>query len=142
MDITRDPVRKIPLPYAGDPWAQPGSQATIPASVPRLRVLGPMRWRVIPYDGVGQGALPIDGDGTLVDMTVVKIKTDRDGSETLSRTVTLFESGGEPVLVGEDITETDVSREEIVCLGFVSIVADTAAALWVFADSGVVPFGG
>lgn len=141
VDLKREPVRKIPLPYAGDPWAQPGSQAPIPSSVPRLVVTGPLRWRVIPYDGVGPSAAPVDGDASTVDMCVVKITTDRTGAETLSRTVTLFESGGELVRVGEDITETDVSNAEVVVLSFVSVVQDTAAALWVFADSGATTVG-
>ena len=143
MDLTRTPARIIPLPTAGDPWAQPGAQTDPPSNIIRLVADGgPMRWRVIGYDGTGPDAAPVDGDATTVDMTVVKIRTDRHGNTTLARTASLVETGGVELEVGKQISEDDVSQGEVVLLGLISATQDTAAALWIFVDSGASVPGG
>lgn len=142
MNLNTDPVRKISLAGfgGGDAWAQPGAQVAPPANVLRLVATGgDIRWRVIGYDGTGPESQPVDGDATTYDMTVVKIRTDLEGNVTLARTVTLVESEGALVPTGEQLTERDISPNEIFALGFVSTLADTATAVWVFIDAGAKP---
>lgn len=144
MDINRNPVRKIPLPFGGDPWAQPGAQVEIPDDVQRLVITqSPLRLRIVGYDGVGPTAAPIDATTATTDYTTVKLRADRRGNVTLAQTVTLVESGGSEVAVGsKQITEDDVTPNEIVCLGIPSVTAGDAAALWVFVDAGAKPRNG
>jgi hypothetical protein len=136
-----DPIRKIPLPFAGDSWAQPGAQAPPPADERRLRAMGPVRWRVIGYSGVGPGDTPVDGDASTYDMCLVKVRLDGAGVESLARTATLVETGGELAPTGKQITETDASAGEVFLFGVVSTTKDTAAALWIFDDSGAQVLG-
>lgn len=144
MDINRDPVRKIPLPFAGDPWAQAGAQAAIPDDVQRLVVTQqPLRVRVVGYDGTGPNAAPVDATSATADFTVVKLRPDKRGNVTLARTVSLVEATGGEVAVGaKQITEDDVTPNEIVCIGIPSATTGDSAALWVFVDSGCKYKGG
>ena len=133
-----DPIRKIALPFAGDPWAQPLAQVPVPESITRLRVTGPsIRWRTVAYDGDGPSAAPVNGDGTTVDMTTVKLRRDGQTNITLARTKTIVENGGVEAPVGAEITEDDVSIAQMVVPGFVSVTHDAAPFLWLFADAGV-----
>jgi len=136
VDLLRDPVRKVAFPIS-DAWAQPNTQVVIPSEVAILTCIGgPLRWRVVPYDGVGPGALPVNGDASTFDCTVVKIRQDRYGSTTLSRTATTVQTEGAQANVGEDQTEEDVSAGDQIVISFVTAAQDSAAALWVFVDSG------
>lgn len=140
MDIRVDPVRKIPLPFAGDAWAQPDAQVPIPdTDGPLIATGAEVRWRLMPYDGVGPSAQPVDGDASTVDVCIVKAKTDRHGNVSLARTITTVENEGAQVNVGKQHTERDVSPSEEIYLGVVTVTQDTAAALWVFLDAGAVP---
>jgi len=136
VDLLRDPVRRLAFPIA-DEWAQPNTQVEIPAEEIILTCTGgPLRWRVVPYDGVDQGSAPVNGDASTFDATIVKIRHDRQGNTTLSRTATTIDTEGAQANVGEDQTEEDVSAGDQVVISFVVAAQDSAAALWVFVDSG------
>lgn len=138
MDLSNEPVRKIALPFAGDPWAQSGAQIEVPDDVPRLRVnQSPIRWRVVPYNGTGPSAAPVDGDATTLDQTIVKLRGDERDNVTLARTTTVVELMGVEQLASKQYTERDVTPAEIVVIGVISVTQDTAAALWIFADAGL-----
>lgn len=142
MDLNRDPVRRITFPFTGDPWAQSGAQTEIgPSTATDPRAIltcdgGPIRFRVVGYDGVAPDAAPVDGDASTFDATVVKVRRTRRGTTTLSRTATTIDTEGQQAIVGEDQTEVDVSAGDQVIISLVSAAQDTAAALWIFVDSG------
>lgn len=131
-------VRKIPLPYAGDAWAQPGAQSAITASGSNVGVIctgRPLRFYCV---AVTNGA-PANGDASTVDTVAVKVTDDAYGNTVLRRCVTLREHEGAEVIVGEDITEEDVDEGDLVYLGFVSVTADAADAIWLYVSHGATP---
>ncbi len=131
-DILKDPVRKIALPFAGDPWAQPGAQVPIPDDVQRLTITGlPLRIRVVGYTGVGPGAMVVDLADASFSFTVVTLRSDAAGNVTLARTKVVTSGAGE-----KQITEDDVSLGSTVCLGLPTVMSVTTPALRVFVDSG------
>ena len=137
-DILKDPVRKIALPFAGDPWAQPGAQVPIPDDVQRLTITSaPFRIRVVGYTGTGASAVLVDGSTATYDWTVVKLRPDRSGNVTLARTVPVTVTTGGEVPVGdEQQTEEDVSPVETVCIGIPSVTTGNTAAIRIFVDAG------
>lgn len=131
-------ARKIALPFGGDTWAQPGAQMEIPDDIPRFRVTGdgPFRARAIAKDSVDPSAETVDGDGSTLDLCLVKVSTDERGNVTLSRTASVFVVTGAELLVGQQMTEDDVSAGETFAVGIVSATQDTADAIFVYIDAG------
>jgi len=140
LDITRDPVRKIPLPLVADAWAAVGAQSAVPATVPRLRANGgPVRYTVVPYTSVSPSATPVDGAGASVDVLLVKLRETSDGAtvlEQLASTVETSDGGVIEAPASSQITEDDITPAEQFVIGLRAATAGTAGALWVFIDSG------
>jgi len=140
LDITRDPVRKIPLPLTPDAWAAVGAQSLIPEDVIRLRADGgSVRYTVVPYTGVNISATPVDAAGASVDVLIVKIRETTAGAvvlEQLASTVETSSDGGTEAPASAQITEDDMSPSDQFVIGFRAATAGTAGALWVFIDAG------
>jgi hypothetical protein len=132
-------VRKLDLStFTGDVWATIAGQAEPPADVPRLRVLGgPVRWRAVPMDGMGDEALQVADATTTVDAVAVKLTRGPRGQLiTTPLTPVSVITGGE-VNVPDDFTEDDVSSHDTLALAIPTITVGSAAALWIWAEGGI-----
>lgn len=131
------PVRVIALPFLGDAWAQPGSQAEPDVEIVRLCATGTVRLRVVGKDGTTPStATTVDGDLSSLDVCLVKIRKDDRGNVTLARTVSVVVVSGGEALVGQQLTEGDVSPGEVFVVGVISATKDTADALYIYVDAG------
>lgn len=132
------PYRKIDLAtFTGDAWAVDATGALAP---PELRLVVkslPLRWRVIPVDGGGDGAAQVT-DATTIDARrqTITVGPQRQDEFTLDAPVS-FTTGGEVPLPAH-FAEYDMKAGDRVALGIPTITIDTAAFLFVYVEGAVL----
>lgn len=133
-----EPIRRLDLSsFAGDAWATQAGQAPPPADVPLLRVKStPVRWSVVPMDGVEDDASEVADAVTSIDARAVKIGEGPRGQAKTTLTTSIVEREGMEWPVGRELTEDDVSQGQTIALAIptLTIAGGSAAALWIYAE--------
>lgn len=138
---TQYPVRRVAVAgFAPDIWALDGEQPAPGRSPvdPILIATAPaVIWTLIPMDGMGDDAEPVDDPLTTVDVCLVNILRTQSGLPAFSRSLSLVECLGAQQTTGRTLVD-QATIGDLIALGIRALTPGTATALWIFAEGAEV----